>query len=1345
MRRLLRPLSIALLLPLATIALLLLAINTGTGRRLVAWGVEEWTGGQVVLTDLGGTLPFAPRLGRLELRDGEGVWLGVEGAELDLAPGRLLRGDLAIESLSARSLVLARLPTGEGAGGSGPIRFPLRLQLQRLTIADLDLDGLVPGAPRLAVEADGAAGGTDDLQGTLLVTAPGRSDRYRLEAGVADGRYRVALAMAESPGGLVAALAESAGVQPPAGLADWRLDARADGHATALALSATLAAGPLKAAADGLIDLDARSATALSLSADVPAMALTPEGQPPMAWDWIALKADLSGPMLAPQGSVRLDAQGLASGEWGLDRLSLSAQGDPAGLSLDGELLGLRAPRELPESLKTVPLRISGELGLADAARPVRLSLSHPLLDLRAEGGLTGRTGQATLSLPDLATLGAPFGADLAGSARLELEGAADGPPRLDARGDLRLTRAPGPALALLGPSVRLAVGIQGEGDAWRISRASIDGARINASVQGLAGADSLALDWTLDLTEVAALAPGWSGRVKSKGRLSGTPNAPDLTADLDAQAAFSSTATGRLAGRIGGRLSARPAEPSGSLDLKGDWAGRPVAVGLSVVRQPDGAIGLTIAEARWASAVASGTLRLAPGATLPQGELWLRIERLADLAPLFGAGAGSGADTGLAGRLSASAVLDPTAVRIEAQGEGLALPGSVGIRTLTLDARVADPSGAAQTQASLRLTGLLASGVSGDLALTASGPAAALDLSLDSRLATPAGPTALSMAARLDVPARRLGLQRLEAGLNGETLRLLVPAVLDLADGLAVDRLRLGLGQGTLELAGRMAPRLDLNATVERLSLDLLRLVPAAPPIVGTLGAQVRLVGPPDSPEGSIRIQTIGLKLNQGAGLAVPPADIALTADLGATGTSIDARAEIASRANLRLQGRIGGRLPFAPGALALRASGRVDLTLLNPLLTGAGRQIGGQATLDTAVSGTLSAPRLNGTLRLADGSVRDLGIGLSLTDIQGTLRLAGDTLAVQSLVARSGRGSLTLDGSVGVLAPGIPVSLRLVARNARPVQSDLADIQADADLRLAGRVFGRLDATGSVRFQRIEIRLPERMPPNIAVLQVREQGGGREPAPAQVRAAAGGGLDLGLDLRLSAPRAVFVRGRGIEAELGGEVQVRGTLADPAIGGGFNLLRGEYKLIGQTLRFTRGRIGFDGAQATDPNLDLEARVTAAGSTAILAVLGTARAPRIELRGEPELPQDEVLSRLLFGVAGGRLSPIQVARLGLAAASLAGFGGTGGPGILDRARTGLGLDRLSIGTDEQGEATLEGGRYLSEGIYLGARQGTRAGETQGVLRIEITPEIRLEADVGATGGTRAGAAYEREY
>jgi translocation and assembly module TamB len=123
-------------------------------------------------------------------------------------------------------------------------------------------------------------------------------------------------------------------------------------------------------------------------------------------------------------------------------------------------------------------------------------------------------------------------------------------------------------------------------------------------------------------------------------------------------------------------------------------------------------------------------------------------------------------------------------------------------------------------------------------------------------------------------------------------------------------------------------------------------------------------------------------------------------------------------------------------------------------------------------------------------------------------------------------------------------------------------------------------------------------------------------------------------------------VIGRNIDAELGGRVHLRGDAAAPVAEGGFALLRGEYQLLGQPLRFTRGRIELDGGQLLDPRLDFEARAQGPGGTAILAVEGRARTPRLVLRGEPLMTDDEVLSRLLFGVPLGRLSALQLTRLG---------------------------------------------------------------------------------------------------
>ncbi len=266
MRRTLRYVLTLLLLPALLAGALLLFANSGTGQGLLAWGLGELSSGRMVLSGLSGTLPWGPRIERLELHDGDGAWLVAEGARLDLALRPLLGGTVAIEDLSADSVVLHRLPPGDRQA-DGPGRLPVRVLVQRLFIEDLGLNELVPGAPRLTIEGSGDLVSAADGRATLSIWAPGRGDRYHLEAATEAAHDRLALSVREAPGGLVAALAGLAGVQVPVELGGWRLDGSAEGPRSALALTASLEAelgaepgtrlatepgtGPLRATAPG--------------------------------------------------------------------------------------------------------------------------------------------------------------------------------------------------------------------------------------------------------------------------------------------------------------------------------------------------------------------------------------------------------------------------------------------------------------------------------------------------------------------------------------------------------------------------------------------------------------------------------------------------------------------------------------------------------------------------------------------------------------------------------------------------------------------------------------------------------------------------------------------------------------------------------------------------------------------------------------------------------------------------------------------------------------------------------------------------------------------------------------
>ena len=289
-------------------------------------------------------------------------------------------------------------------------------------------------------------------------------------------------------------------------------------------MEARLDAGPLQVAADGVLDLESRSSPGLNVSADLPAMALTPDGSPPIAWERVGIRATLSGPLLAPQGQARVELEGLRYGDFGSDQLWATAQGDAASLIIAAEVQGLRAPVNLPATLTTIPLRIAAELTPQDPALPFRLSLSHPLIDLKAEGGLTARAGQVNLNLPDLAAFQGLTGLALEGSAHLDLQGAVDPSPRLDGTGELKLTQAPAPLDRLLGPVTKLAVSARADGPGWEIATARIDGARIKATAQGQVSPRRAGPGLDTDPARCRCPGPRLVRRASGPGRAHGAP-----------------------------------------------------------------------------------------------------------------------------------------------------------------------------------------------------------------------------------------------------------------------------------------------------------------------------------------------------------------------------------------------------------------------------------------------------------------------------------------------------------------------------------------------------------------------------------------------------------------------------------------------------------------------------------------------------------------------------------------------------------------------------------------------------------------------------------------------------
>ncbi len=1318
-----------LLLPVVLAAVVVAALNTDPGRRFAERQLASLTGGTVVLRGLEGRFPDRLRLAHVEVHDAEGAWLLADDVALDWSPLALLHEQALIRRLEAARLQVPRLPASALAPSSPtqpspPFSLPVQVTVEQLAIARAEIGAPVIGVPAALSLAGQADVATLDAGAAALTAKRLDGDgSYTLTGQVGADRINADLAVREPAGGLLAHLA---------GLPDLgalRIDAAVNGPRSALATTLAVAAGPLTANAQGTVNL-VDSALALDVTAQAPAMRPAPAVQ----WKAVALRAHAAGPFTAPDATGTLRIDGLDAGGASIGLLTADLAGNAGRVTLKAVAEALRIPGPQPGLLESAPLRLDATARLDDPARPVQFSLSHPFVLAQGTAKTAGDLAvNVAVKLPDLAPLAKIGGIDLAGHADLALQAAQAGTvTTFKADGTVGVTGGVAPAPALIGPDAKLALAGKLAGSDLTLDSLTLDGKAVSLAASGTYAAVGVDLTAKAALSDLALINPALTGSAALDAHARGPADALALQATLSGDVGAAGIAPAPV--RLTADLTGLPGAPAGRVTGEGTLAGAPLRLALDAGRAADGTLRATIDRADWRSLHAEGALTLPAGATLPLGKVALKFANLEDLRPLIG--------QPVAGSVAATVQLDPGAVVIDADARDAGLPGQ-RVGRASIKARVADPLGEPSVQATVAAAGINAAGVTGEARVEANGPQAALAVKLTADLGVSGTQAKIASAALLDAPGKRLRLDTLQvtagnAAIEPQTVRLQAPATISFADGVAVDRLRLGVQQAVLDVAGRLSPTLDATVTL-RTPADIAALVAPDYALDGSVSLDARLSGTPAKPGGTVKLAATGIQLRGGPGQALPPANLVATADLQGDKARIDARLNAGS-ANLA----VNGQAPLGAGALNLRATGGLDLAITDPILTAAGRRARGRLTLDATVGGSVSAPEVSGSARLSGAEVQDFAQGLRVTGLNGTFRFEGQTLRIASLTGRAGNGSLSAGGTVGVLAPALPVDLRITMRGARPLSSDLITATLDADLGVGGSVSGGLQVGGRVLVRRAELRIPKTLPASVVTLDVRRAG--EVPPPPEKPAA-----PIGLDLTIDAPNSVFVRGRGVDAELSGSLQVRGTSAAPRVSGGLEMRRGSISVAGTTLNFSRGQVGFDGTGVSgkiDPTLDFVAESSAGGITATLAITGYVSEPKIKLSSVPDLPQDEVLAYLIFKRSAKELGPFQIAEIAAAVAELTGVGGSGGLNPLESVRKGLGLDRLSVGGGSGSDSapTLEAGRYIANGVYVGAKQGTTGGQTQGQVQIDITKGLKLETDVGTgRGGNQVGLTYEFEY
>ncbi len=426
----------------------------------------------------------------------------------------------------------------------------------------------------------------------------------------------------------------------------------------------------------------------------------------------------------------------------------------------------------------------------------------------------------------------------------------------------------------------------------------------------------------------------------------------------------------------------------------------------------------------------------------------------------------------------------------------------------------------------------------------------------------------------------------------------------------------------------------------------------------------------------------------------------------------------------------------------LSLEVRGDAPVGLINQFIKP--RTAQGLAAFDLRVDGPARLSSVSGTVSVENARVALPTLNYSLDNLTGTARLAAGRAEVDVTGDAGTGGQFRVAGPVQLVA-GFPGNLAITLTQLGLFDPTLYQTTVNGTLNVSGNLVGGARIDGALALGPTELRVPSGSGtitgtlPDIkhlyepsAVRQTRARAGLIETMKASSAV-------FPIDVTISAPRRIFVRGRGLDAELGGSVRITGTTADMRPAGVFELIRGRLDVLGKRLELTEGLIDLRGA--LDPYLRFVAETDADDVTVLVILEGPASEPNVTFESAPELPQEEVIARLLFGRDLASMSAFQAAQLVSAVATLSGrYQG----GITGRLRDSLGLSDLDITTTDDGATQFKAGAYISDNVYSEVVADSD-GNQEINLNLDVSKTVTIKGRVNNEGNTGIGVFFEKDY
>ena len=1330
-------------------------------------GLETASGLKIEIGRIEGSVFGNSHLKNVRVSDSKGVFLTSPDILLDWAPGAWIGNRLHIDRLEADRVTLSRLPALKPTGRTGPLLPGFDIHVGRLDIRRLELGSAVTGTPRV-----GAVSGSADIRrGRAIVrldAAVRGLDRLHLllDAEPDRDRFDIAVRASSPEGGLLPALF---GSKRP-----LELEIKGDGRWTrwrgraAMNLAGRPVARLALAADKGRYRLSGKMAPAPFLKGKLQRLT-----HPLID---VAGTATLKDRLL--DGQVRLSSPALRAVARGAIDLGANRY---RGVRLGVDLL---RPQALFDNMSGKNVRLVWTLDGAFGSADYAYRLTSPqvafdrtgFVDVRAEGRGTGSPWPMRVPLRLQARAVTGVG-DVAGAilANVRVEGMLSVTDKLVRGDNLKLSSNKlNGKVSLLINLVNGQFDIVISGGLTRYLIPGIGIVDVKSDLRVIPGPNRKA--------RVVGKAEAWVRRLDNRFFADLTGGLPRLTTDLERttdgvlhfsnlqvyspklrlsgsgvrrrDGTFHIEASGRQAKYgplrlvLDGRIERprvelflpSPNEAMGirdmrlsldprayGFDYRGNGGSRlgPFTSTGRILLPKGGRATIAVAALNVAGSAARGDLRSDPGGFTGQlavsgaigGNLGFRpvdgnqlIE--AHLTATDARLAGSPAIAIRAGKLDGTILLEDGRTSLDGTfvGRGLAY-GAIDIARLTASAKLVDGSG--QVRAAI-----------------AGRRGRAFDLVALANVT----PDRISVTGRGVVDRRTLILDS-AAVLTRE------------GDGWRVAPTRVRFGGGRATVSGRTGSSPEVRADLTAMPLQLLDIGWANLGLQGVATGRLdyRWHGANGAPSGRADLKVRGLS-RAGLVLSSRPIDVGLAAVLDGGKAALRAvgvsDGKTIGRAQARFaplgRGPIIAKLVNAPMQMQVRYAGPAD-TLWR--LSGVEIiDLSGPVAIGADINGRLVDPRIRGSIRTSATRIESAVTGMVIQNVAASGRFGGSRLVLDRIAGQTPAGG-TVAGAGSIDFSGGRPALDLKFNVVRAQLLDRDDIAATVTGPLAIQSSGRGGRiSGDLRLDRGRFTLGQASAAaGVPKLQLRHVGRDAEDV-IEIADLTPWTLDLKV-----AGGDLTVRGLGIDSRWTTDLAISGNVSAPRFTGRADLIRGNYEFAGRGFRLERGIIRFRGESPPDPLLDIRAEAQVQGLDAAVTVRGTGLKPEIAFSSVPQLPQDELLSRILFGTSITNLSPPEAIQLASAIAALQSGNGNLDP--INAVRRAVGLDRLRILPADiaTGQKTaISAGKYLGRKLYV---EVISDGQGYSATRVEyqVTRWLSILSSISTIGRTSANVRVSKDY